>query len=226
VQTEDQAAFLALMVQLGVLYKQAMQAMLMELYWVALERFALSAVKQAVQAHVNHPDKGQYMPKPADLLRHLEGSGQAQALRAWSTVAQAIREVGGYSSVVFDDPLIHAVIADMGGWMRLCQILISELPFREHVFVARYRGYLGRPPADYPRQLIGTLAHQQTLSQSRVDPVVCIGDRQKARRVYAQGKSSLSVYSLLPLEVAQEGPSAQGEGCPVNPCVVPLKERS
>ncbi len=208
-KSSDRPDFLRLMASLGTLYGKAMDKPLVAMYWAALQCFELPAVKRALEAHVKHPDTGQYMPKPADIVRHLEGSSCTQALLAWSSVTRAIREVGGYSSVVFDDPLTHAVIRDMGGWIQLCQVLMKELPFRGHDFTARYEGYIGHPPAQYPRQLTGMLAHQNGVTELAMDRLVCIGDRQKALQVYQQGEEIVMPYSSL-LDI-DNNPSIEGE---------------
>ncbi len=49
----------------------------------------------------------------------LGGSTQDAALAAWSKVDRAVREVGPYQSVAFDDALIHRVLFEMGGWIPL-----------------------------------------------------------------------------------------------------------
>jgi hypothetical protein len=38
-------------------------------------------------------------------------------------------QVGAYQSVVFDDPLIHLVLEDLGGWIKICSTLIKDLIF-------------------------------------------------------------------------------------------------
>jgi len=63
------------------------------------------------------------MPKPADIIRAIKGNSQTQSLQAWSKVEDAIRLVGPYRSVVFDDLAIHGVLQEMGGWVKLCQAL-------------------------------------------------------------------------------------------------------
>lgn len=182
-ETKDQAVFLELMMQIGTLYNQSMQEFLVEIYWAALKPFDLESVRQALQAHIHHPDTGQYLPKPADLLRFLQGSHKTRAHQAWSTVLKAIREVGCYESVVFDDPLIHRVVADMGGWVRLCAISGDRMPFQGHDFQARYVGYLNHAPVDYPCQLTGLFAYQNGVHSIPI----CIGNPVKARQVYQGG---------------------------------------
>ena len=202
-KASDLPAFTRVLSRLSGLYGQAMSPGSVELYWSALQTFELTAIKQALSAHTLHPDGGKFMPKPAEVVRALQGDSRTQGLQAWTKVAQAIREVGSYASVVFDDPLIHAVIRDMGGWITLCEVKIDELPFREKDFVVRYAGYVGYPAPPYPAQLTGRLAHQHQLQQGMAEAPVCIGEVAKAQFVYQQGQCSAPSYARLPLEVME-----------------------
>lgn len=196
----DVSEFTRVLTSVSSLYGKPMSKSLVELYWAALQRFELAEVKQALQAHVNHPDCGQYMPKPADVVRFLQGDSRSQALQAWSHVLRTIREVGSYTSVIFDDPLIHAVIRDMGGWVEFCQVSEKERPFRERNFTERYVGYVNHPPTYYPKQLTGWFEHQNGLQGYPFEPPVCIGDPQKALQVYRQGHLSEPLYHALPVK--------------------------
>jgi hypothetical protein len=114
------------------------------LYWQGLHDFDLSALKQAASRHLRNPDTGQFMPKIADFVRMLQGSTQDAALTAWAKVDQAIRRIGTYQDVVFDDPIIHRVIQDMGGWIGLGTKTEDEWPFVAKEFENRYRGFKQR----------------------------------------------------------------------------------
>lgn len=87
-----------------------------ELWLAALDPFDIRAVQEALSAHVRNPDVGQYPPKPADVVRHLQGASGESAAWAWAKVDRAARTVGGYASVAFDDPAIHLAIEGLGGW--------------------------------------------------------------------------------------------------------------
>lgn len=103
------------------MYGKPLNNFLLEIYWKICQPFEFGDIEKAFEAHVRDPDYGQFMPKPADLIRFLEGGRQTQALQAWSKVVKAISHAGYYSSVVFDDICIHAVISEMDGWIALCQ---------------------------------------------------------------------------------------------------------
>lgn len=197
-KSNEISEFTRVLSSVSSLYNKPMSKAWVALYWAALERFELAEVKRALQAHVNHPDCGQYLPKPADVVRFLQGDSRSQALQAWSRVLSAMRDVGSYTSVIFDDPVIHAVIQDMGGWVQLCQVREKELPFREQNFIARYVGFVNKPPTHYPKQLTGLLEHQNALQGYPLQAPVCVGDLQKALSVYEQGRASGQPYHALP----------------------------
>ncbi len=159
-QANDKQAFAGLLVTIGELYSKPISSILSKLYWRMLERFEWQDVVDALQAHVQDPDYGQFMPKPADIIRAINGNGQTQSLQAWTKVEQAIRQVGPYLSVVFDDAIIQQVILEMGGWIKLCKSQSKELPFIAKEFQTRYGAYRHRPPLNYPSSLPGISEHQ------------------------------------------------------------------
>jgi hypothetical protein len=108
-KTSDMPKFSKLMMKISSVHSKPVSPHLIEMYWQALETFDFQSVEMALLAHIQNPDNGQFMPKPADVIRFLKGSYHTQALQAWSKVIQAIKQLGSYTSVVFDDPLIHAV---------------------------------------------------------------------------------------------------------------------
>jgi len=159
----------------------------------ALAKYPLATIRRALDAHTSDPDGGRFMPKPADLIRHIDGDPQSQSLLAWSKVEKAIRTIGPWQTVVFDDPSVMAAIEEMGGWIDLCRVTDKELPFKRNEFTKRYQGYQLRPPEHYPNRLTGvTEATNARIDASiKTDPIL-IGDPEKARQVYldAPGKSA------------------------------------
>lgn len=120
------------------LYGRTLSEGAMALWWQALAEFDIDAVERALRGHVADTDRGQYMPKPADVIRQLRGSTQDAALMAWSSVMEAVRRVGSYSSPGLDKPTRDAVNA-VGGWGAVCATQTHELPFLERRFIAAYQ---------------------------------------------------------------------------------------
>ncbi len=136
-------------------------------------------------------DTGQFMPKIADIIRMLQGSSQDSALTAWSKVDKAVRQIGPYRSVVFDDALIHVVLHEMGGWSGLSRKTDDEWPFVAREFENRYRGFKSRGdiPA-YPPKLLGISDSHNAQSEKTmgfIQPPMLIGDAAKAEQVMRGG---------------------------------------
>lgn len=160
----------------------------LSVWWQAMKPYDLAAVRDAMGRHCVNPDTGQFLPKPADVVRMIGGRTVDAAQQAWSKVDQAVRRIGTYTSVVFDDPLVHRVIADMGGWIPLGAKREDEWPFVAREFETRYRGYAMRgetPP--YPARLVGISEHENALAGQPIADPVLIGDTAKAQRVLAAG---------------------------------------
>lgn len=173
-------------------YGKDVSGFVLNAFWESLKRFDFHAVARAFSAHYSNPDNGQFAPKPGDIVRIIDGGSGDRALMAWVKVDKAIRRVGPYQSVVFDDPIIHAVLDDMGGWIALNSTPSEkDLEFRQNEFLKRYRGYLitGRVP-DYQPKLIGIADMDNQLRNVRTDKPVLIGDTKRAMQVLTSGKGT------------------------------------
>lgn len=149
-------------------------------YWRTLRTYTIEQIERAMMAHLRDPRKGCFTPKPADLVRHIEGDPEHAADKAWGRVLRALGQVGSWSNVVFDDRTIHAVIHDMGGWCYLCDMLKTELPFRAQEFRRLYQGYKQDGVRQYPAVLYGTRS-------VRGDVPVMLGVRGECEKVFREG---------------------------------------
>ena len=187
-QPRDKAGFVGMLTAVAGVYGRDVSPAMIDIYWAALAPYDLAAVRQAFDRHVKSPDSGQLMPKPADLIRMLGGTSQDAAAQAWAKVERAVRRVGGHDSVVFDDPLIHRCVDDMGGWVKLCATLEDDLAFRARDFQNLYRGFaMRREIPAYPRHLIGRFEAQNRQSGHPVAPPVLIGDQATCKQVQQLG---------------------------------------
>lgn len=192
-RNEQNPEFLELMNGLGEYYGRALSEALLDIYWESLKNHELDDVARALQLHINDPDTGQYFPRMADITRHLGGGNADRALVAWSKVDKAVRTIGPYRSVVFDDAMIHAVIQDMGGWVGFSDCKLIEWPHKQNEFVKRYRGYLATGAiGHYPGKLIGTaesVNNQRGLPAELVD-VAMVGVIEHCLDVMLRGAAS------------------------------------
>lgn len=159
----------------------------LRLWWAAMSRYSMAEIRAALSAHTMDADVGQFPPKPADIVKRLEGTGEGRAFGAWNKALAAVQRVGTYADVVFDDPIIHAVIADMGGWVKLGQTPNDEIQFRAAEFVKRYRAYLVVPPTAHLPRLIGIASAENTTRGYASPPPVMIGDPAACALVYQSG---------------------------------------
>jgi len=200
-QAHDALKFTTLIATIGELYGKAVSIELTDIYWHTLKRFQLEDISLALEAHIGNPDCGQFFPKPADIVRFIEGTGETQALQAWTKVEKAIRYVGRYCSLAFDDALIHAVLEDMGGWINLCSITLGEMPFCARDFQKRYMGFVLKKPARYPKYLCGIIERENTKNGYAIPPVLLVGNPEKAQAVIANGGGvPLLIHKHQPIE--------------------------
>ncbi|HQU15494.1 MAG TPA: DUF6475 domain-containing protein [Gammaproteobacteria bacterium] len=159
----DAPEFASLLQTTLEVYDRACGPMVVELWWRALARYPIQAVRAAFSAHIQDPGRGTFPPKPADILRRLQrGTPEERALLAWSAVERAIRQVGPYSSVVFEDPVTQHVVHHLGGWIHLCATPSErDLEFQGKEFAARYATLVSHPPSEPPPPLPGLLERDQ-----------------------------------------------------------------
>lgn len=135
------------------------------------------------------------LPLPADIRKYCletrEEDLEVRVAQARIKLKKGIDCVGTYNSVVFDDPIIHLVVRDFGGWIK-----VGGLPYDEYEkllkwdFPKLYRAYAGRKNREIPVVLKG---------RSEGNEVKYIGDRKKAEKwvsAYIQYTQSQDCYSL------------------------------
>jgi hypothetical protein len=190
-QDKDMERFLSILSGISDYYGKQLGKDAIRLYWEGLKQYDLQAVEKAFWTHTQNPDTGQFMPKIADVAKYLKGRTTDQAAIAWSKVDKAMRHVGTYQDVCFDDAIIHKVIEDMGGWISLGMKTQEDWTFLQNQFENRYRGYVMRDEKpEYPARLIGVANAYNALNGFDLRPPMMIGDQIKAQMVL-QGGSNL-----------------------------------
>ncbi|KMQ75283.1 DUF6475 domain-containing protein [Marinobacter subterrani] len=190
--TNDMEAFDQIWSEAHEVYGRKPEPRVVYMVFQALISFPLQDIERALCRHLTNPDTGQYPPKPADIVRLIQGSSQTTSGEAWAKVDRAIRCVGNYRTVVFDDPKIHAAIDRLGGWQKISMTDEKEYPFLRNNFLKLYQGFTVQPPETFPRKLIGTCEHENSQhdsfmrGRSKNEPVM-IGDPERARLVYQGG---------------------------------------
>lgn len=193
--------FSGLLSQVLGFYNQTVSKFALQVWWEACQRYDLGQVSKAMTAHAMDPDRGHFAPRPADIVRKLDGSAADRSLIAWGKVFDAMQRVGAYTSVCFDDGAIHSAISDMGGWAKICRSGMDELQFVQKRFCEAHRVYSSRPDAEHPAKLIGEHEIANFAAGQKTQPPVLIGDPAKARRVLeigtTTGKTEITALRLV-----------------------------
>lgn len=154
--------------------------------------FTIEQIKKAFNTHVANPENGQFAPKPADIVRILQGTKTDKSVEAWAKVMEAIQRAGSYRDVVFDDPAIHASIEDMGGWLEICRTKTDELSYAQHRFSEAHKAYSIRNDYPFPPMLCGASSEAsvwESRGMKKPKPVM-VGNLDKCHEVLKLGNST------------------------------------
>lgn len=189
-QPSDRAEFGRLITDVLAYYRQDATKFTLDLWWNACQSFDLEQVSKALSTHAMDAERGQFAPKVADLVRILSGTHTDRAQIAWGKTLEAMSGVGAYSDVVFDDPAIHAVVEDLGGWPKVCRTETKDLGYLQHRFCESHKAYTGRGQFDYPRRLTGDRSpdHEYERKGLALPRPAIVGDVERARQVYHGGQ--------------------------------------
>lgn len=204
-QAADRAAFKTLLTDALAFYRQDVSTFALSVWWAACAPFELEQVRKALTSHAMDPERGQFAPKPADMVRVLQGTQTDRALVAWGKAYEGIQRAGSYQSVVFDDPVIHAVIVDLGGWVTFCRSTHDELSHLQRRFCHSYRAYARRPDVAYPPKLIGESEASNAHLGRPVSAPLLLGDSAACIRVFKGGGDAarLPMVAMDALPVVQ-----------------------
>lgn len=182
----------------------------LDVWWEAMQAFDMVTVREALSRHCLNPDTGQFLPRPADVVKMLGGTSKDAAIVAWAKVDKAVRLIGSHQTVVFDDPLIHRAVEELGGWIWLGTQTDKEWPFVEKRFCDHYRVYKARSEIpSYPPKLYGITDTQNgargfpEISPTLIgDPWVCVrvmqgGDEERLRTLQMTSAAALPPAALL-----------------------------
>jgi len=133
---QNRAEFSKFMLMIAEIFGKTLSEALTEVYWETLKPFTDEQCKKAFGILIT---SSQFFPKPVDLLEKIHGNQGEKAIIAWEKTYKAIRQVGSYESVKFDDPAIHSTIELMGGWVELCKMKTDEAKWKQLEFEKIYK---------------------------------------------------------------------------------------
>jgi hypothetical protein len=184
---EQLPEFTNLLAGIAKAFSKELSDELIDFYWEMLSDFSFTEIKQAIFLHGTNPETGKFFPLPADIVAAIRGNPKDRALWAWAKIADAMRLVGAYSSIAFDDALIHVTLDDMGGWQKICATKVDHMPFVGKEFQERYRSYVLHAPPRHRSYFVGIVENQNSLCGYCYTPPVLFRDEVLARQVIASG---------------------------------------
>lgn len=118
------------------------------------------------------------LPSPAEIRKFCLGTREEdlniRIAQAKNKLVGALDSVGTYATVVFDDPIIHLIIRDLGGWIKLGKMDRDDYEkFLTFEFPKLYKGYATRKNTDIPIMLKG-ISEDKTINY--------IGNKEKAQK--------------------------------------------
>lgn len=200
---QDKTRFAEMLIATMQIYGKQPSKMVIQLYWNVLDRFTIAQVEHGLKAHLNDPDQGKFQPKPADIIRHIEGTKADRKTLAEVAWRKVLENVNRYDSVVFDDPAIHyALQIAFGDWLTVCDFDKDQFDCQQmyRSFITAYSNYNGQP---HKPRMTGIFEQEQAKGESKFS-ITYVGDKQKALEVEAGGRignmNNLSAVKIKAIE--------------------------
>lgn len=113
---------------------------LLDTYYALLKDLSEDQFQSAV-THVLSDRQYTNLPIPANIREAAIGKLDDEALIALAKLERAMPTWGAYRSIIFDDPIIHAIVQSMGGWVKVCVMPDDEWKFRRIEFLKTYKAF-------------------------------------------------------------------------------------
>jgi hypothetical protein len=131
-------------------YEKELSEFAIRMWLEDLSDYDSDTIAEAFARHRRDPDRGQWLPKTADILRQIRGNVEDSALVAWGSVLSAAR--GGGSRDGFD-AVTKEALQTLGGFGAVCRANEDQNAFLQRRFVEAYQTYARRaetPPLALP----------------------------------------------------------------------------
>ena len=185
---EERDEFLKHFLGLCQLFNVAADELTIKIYFRALRKYTLAEVVQGIDAAIR---QCRFFPKPVELHELIGGSAEDVGEVEASKVLEAVKQVGAWKSVVFDDAVTAAVVEHgFGGWVKLCSSVSAdeEMWFRKDF--CRMYGSFSRRGVSYAGTLAGRAAiANEAHFNSHDERVALVGNVAQARALLAAGNA-------------------------------------
>jgi Domain of unknown function (DUF6475) len=181
------------MATLCEIYEREPTDLLLKAYYATLKILSDEEFTKAVGAVMSN-NVFNKLPRPAEIMEMVNGKPEDAAQIALRKLEEGLQKYGCYDSVAFDDPLIHAVVQGMGGWIAVSEASATEeWKWLRKDFEKLYLALVRNRPAALrtPPTLAGfhEIGNNARGFESHVE-VKFIGDEKKAKKLLSQTRSA------------------------------------
>lgn len=152
----ERERFITGLLGLAELYDKQLGPAAIALYFRALSELDDAAWERAV---LRAAERCRFMPRPSELLELARDTSDGdRAIVAFGEAQRAVKQLGAYRSVDFEDKVINATIRGMGGWQRFCALEGDEAEiWGRKEFERQYLAFARALPAELAAHLAGVV---------------------------------------------------------------------
>jgi|ETNvirome_6_1000_1030641.scaffolds.fasta_scaffold01506_3 hypothetical protein len=172
--SQDQNKFKELITVMSETYGEEFTPAKLKLWWNLFKPYPIETFEQALYAHIACPDAGMFSPKPANLMKFINGTSKDQqqlvedrAEIAWACIEREISRIGSYGTLELEDKQAIAAVKAIGGWRALCMCTYDQLVWKKKEFVSSYDCYERTPLEALPSKLPGLIELSEHKAESQ-----------------------------------------------------------
>lgn len=154
----DKKEFARQMMIISEIYDKPVSTEKLQIYFSTLSKYTIKQVVIGIEKHMQDVESGQYFPKPANIIKHIEGEKSNindMAEIAWLEVENAIRMIGAHGRLKLRDKIAIAAVKSIGSWSDLCMTNIDKMQWKKKEFIDSYELLSKTPVEMLPDSLPG-----------------------------------------------------------------------
>jgi len=166
----DKKEFATQMMLIAEIYDKPVSKEKMKIYFATLKEYSIDQVKIGIQSHMSDTDQGQFFPKPANIIKHIDGqlpNVTEKAELAWLEIENAIRFIGSYGTLKIEDKIAIAAVKSLGSWSDLCMTNIDKMQWKKKEFIDAYELLSSTHAEMLPKSLPGIEAVYNSKIESK-----------------------------------------------------------
>ena len=160
----DQQKFKELIALISETYGEQFSGAQIVMWSTLFKSVTIEQFENAVYAHISCPDTGMFTPKPANIMKFINGTTKQndqqledKADMAWLTITGEVKRVGSWGSLKMEDKQALAAVKSLGGWKFICSKTEAELVWLHKEFIATYKNFENTPVEALPNNLPGRI---------------------------------------------------------------------